>query len=169
MATYSKEIPADLLKRSQVDELVLEFIITGAKTARQVKLQNAPVITMFDTGDSSQTAVDNLLGTASDVTYATSFGSTALGTDAFGFVIAHGSAQKILSVQAQTYQSAGGTPANTMVIFEGEGAVETALPNTLTNKCAVTAAGNIYGRFIATNIDSVTAGAIRLTIRFEAS
>jgi hypothetical protein len=168
MATFSKEIPDERLKASQVDELSLDFVITGAKTMRQVAGQNAPVITLFDNGDSSQTAVDALLGVASDVTYATSFGSTAMGTDAIGFVIAHGSAMDLVSVEAITYQTAGGTPANTYAIVEGARQATTALANTLTNGCAVTPSGHIYGRVIAANADSTTAGRLKLRIKYRA-
>jgi len=169
MATFNKVTPDDRLQRSQFDELVVEFLVTGAKTASQMTLQGAPVIFGYDAAAFVQADVDTLLGTANDVVVATSFGSTALGTDAFGFVIAHGSAKKLISVTAFTYQAAGGTPVSTHLLYVGAGAATTALPNTLVNNCAVTAGGNIYGKFIALNLDAVTAGAIKLIVRYEAA
>lgn len=168
MSTFSKEIPDERLKRSQYDEVVVEYIVSGAKTAAQVTLQNAPAILMFDTGDSSQAAVDALLGDAADITYATSFSATSLGTDAIGFVVAHGSAKKAISCAVYTCQTAGGSPTNFQVLFNGEGAVTTALASALSNKFAVTPAGHLYGKAVLTNIDSATAGSIRIVLRFEA-
>ena len=169
MATFDKVTPDDRLKRSQFDEVHFEFLITGAKTAAQMTLQGAPVIFGFDATSFVQADVDSLLGVVNDVAVATSFGSTAMGTDAFGFVVAHGSAKKLISVTATTYQAAGGTPVNTAVLYAGNGANQTATPNTLVNSCAVTPAGNIYGKFVALNADSVTTGAIKIVVRFEAA
>lgn len=168
MATFSKEIQDERMKSSQLDEITFDFVITAAKTMRQVAGQSAPAITVFDTGDSSQTAVDTLLNTANDVTYATSFGSTAMGTDTIGFIFAHGSALDIIDVHVSTIQTAGGTPANTTKVFEASRTATTALANTNVDACAVTASGNIYGRFIAANIDSVTTGRVVLRIRYKA-
>lgn len=169
MGTYSKEIPDERLKRSQYDEVKIQYIIGSAKSATQVTLQNAPAILMFDTGDSSQAAVDALLGDAADITYATSFSSTSLGTDAIGFVVAHGSAKKAISAFVKSCQTAGGSPTNFQVLFNGEGAVTTALASALSNKFAVTPAGHLYGKCVLTNIDSCTAGSIEIVLRFEAA
>lgn len=169
MATFSKEVPDDRLKRSQFDEVTFEFLVTAAKTATQMTLQGAPVIFGFDTGDFVQASVDTLLGTANDVVVATSYGSTAMGTNAFGFVVAHGSCKKVISVTASSYQTAGGTPENNFVMFAGAGASQTALPNTLVANCAPTAAGNFYGKVILGNIDSATAAVIKITVRIEAA
>lgn len=168
MATYSKEIPDDRLKRSQVDEVKFDISITAAKTASQFPLQNAPMVLMFDTGDSTQAAVDTLLGVANDVTYATSFSATSLGTDAIGFVIAHGSAKKAISCFI-TYRGTVGDTTTVLVNFVGEGASQTVLASALSNKFAVTPAGNLYGKAVVTGIDACTTGTLQIVLRFEAA
>lgn len=168
MSIYSKEVPDERLRDSQVDEVVLEFIISGAKTISQVTLQNAPVIAIFDTGSSSQAEVDALLGDVSDIAYATSFSAVALGTDALGFVVSHGAAKRAVSCAAYSIQVAGGTPTNFQVLFNGNGASTTALASSLGNKFAVTPGGHLYGTVVLTNIDATTSGSIRLVLRFKA-
>ena len=168
MATYSKEIPDDRLKRSQFDEVKFDIRITGAKTASQFPLQNAPLILMFDTGDSSQAAVDSLLSTDDDITYATSFSATSLGTDAIGFVVAHGSAKKAISCFL-TYRGTAGDTTTVLVNFIGEGASQTVLASALSNKFAVTPAGHLYGKAVITGIDACTTGTLQIVLRFEAA
>jgi len=166
MATHSKVIPDERLQKSQVDTLTFKFNITAAKTASQIALQGAPVLFGFDTGDFNQTQTDNMLGTANDVVVATSFGSTAMGSNYFGFIIAHNSAKAVLGARIETIQTTGGTPANSFAYVIGEGVATTALPDAATSKISVSPAGNIYGRFSAGNLDSVTAGTILITIDF---
>lgn len=171
MSTHYRVIPDERLQRSQVDTIKLTFQVTAAKTAAQIALQGAPAIIGFDTGDFSQTAVDNLLAlstntAAGDITVATSFGSTAMGTNVFGFVISHGSATSVLALRYESVQTAGGTPVNSFGLVAGQGTSTTAIPNTLqtTGICAVSAGGHIYGNCVMGNIDSVTAGYIILEI-----
>lgn len=159
MPTFMKDVPSDALKRSQVDSVQIVYKITAAKTASQLQGQVAPAAIMFDTGDSSQAAIDTLLGTASDITYATSFGSTALGTDAFGLVVAHGAAKSAVAMKVTQVQTAGGTPAANVIYVAGNLQDTTALANTLTSKFAVTAAGNLYCQVVGnSNTDATTAG-----------
>lgn len=168
MATFHKEVPDDRLKRSQYDEVKFDFSITAAKTASQFTLQNAPLLLMFDTGDKAQADADLLLGTANDVVYATSFSSTSLGTDAIGFMVAHGSAKKAIACFA-TYRGTVGDTTTVLVNFVGEGAVTTTLPSALSNKFAVTPAGNLYGKLVITGIDACTTGTLQIVLRYEAA
>lgn len=167
MSTFNKEVNDERLKRSQYDEVVFDFNISGAKTAAQFPLQNAPLALMFDTGDSSQAAIDALLGDSADVTYATSFSATSLGTDAIGFVVAHGTARKAIGCKIHYCGTAGDT-TTVLVNFQGEGAVTTALASALSNKFAVTPAGHLYGKAVVTGIDACTTGTFQLVLRFEA-
>lgn len=168
MATHLKIIPDERLQGALVDTVKLVFRITAAKTISQPSGIAAPVIAGFDAADFVQASVDALSSSAaSGITVATSFGSTAMGTDMFGFVLAHGSAKRVHYVIATVYQSAGGTPVNTYKIFNGAGASTTALANTLTDGCAVSTEGMIYGRFVSANIDSVTTGGIEIEIGFS--
>ena len=168
MATFHKECPDDRLKRSQFDEVKFDYRITAAKTASQFPLQNAPVALMFEAGDSSQAAIDLLLGTANDVVYATSFSSTSLGTDAIGFVIAHGSAKKAIGCFI-TYRGTVGDTTTVLVDFIGEGASTATLASALSNKFAVTPAGHLYGKAIVTGIDACTTGILQIVLRYEAA
>jgi hypothetical protein len=168
MTTFNKVTPDDRLQRSQFDEVKFDFSITAAKTASQFPLQAGPLVVMFDTGDSTQAAVDSLLGTANDVVYATSFSSTSLGTDAVGFVIAHGSARKAVSCFI-TYRGTVGDTTTVLLNFVGEGAATTTLASALSNKFAVTPAGNLYGKAVVTGIDACTTGTFQIVLRYEAA
>ncbi len=168
MTTFHKDIPDDRLKRSQLDEVKFDFRITAAKTASQFPLQNAPLLLMFDTGDSTQAAADALLGTANDVVYATSFSATSLGTDAIGFIISHGSAKKAIAAFL-TYRGTAGDTTTVLTNFIGEGALTTTLASALSNKFAVTPAGNLYGKAVITGIDACTTGTLQLVLRYEAA
>lgn len=168
MGTYHKEIQDDRLKRSQFDEVVFDFNITAAKTAGQFALQNAPLALMFDTGDKTQANIDDLLGDTNDVVYATTFSATSLGTDAIGFVVAHGTAKKAISCKIH-YRGTAGDTTTVLVNFAGEGAVTTTLASALSNKFAVTPAGHLYGKAIVTGIDACTTGTFQLVLRFEAA
>lgn len=159
MPTFSKDLPSDALRKSQVDSVIIIYKITAAKTASQLTDSQAPSILMFDTGDSSQAAVDALLGTDDDITYATSFGSTALGSNAVGLVVKNGAAKSAVYTLVTNTQTAGGTPALDVASIVGNGTSTTALANTLSSKYAVTAAGNLYLQFVGnSNLDACTAG-----------
>ena len=101
-------------------------------------------------GNLTQAAIDAFLGIAGDVTAATSFGATAMGTDSLGFVInMMGQAVSAISIQACLYDATA-VPVGAL----GQGAVTTALTDALTTKVAVTAGGNLYGRVVATGLDA---------------
>lgn len=168
MATFNKEVNDERLKRSQYDEVVFDFNISAAKTAAQFPLQNAPVLLAFDTGDQTQATVDALLGDTADITYATSFSATSLGTDAIGLVVAHGTAKKAIGCKIH-YRGTAGDTTTVLVNFQGEGAVTTALPSALSNKFAVTPAGHLYLKAVVTGIDACTTGTFQVVLRFEAA
>jgi len=123
-----------------------------------------PIIHGCDSGDFVQATVDSFLGVTSDITVATSFGSTAMGTDAYGFIIAmNGQVASAVAAEGITYLA---TPVPAAV--QGAGTVTTALPNTLTQGFAITASGNIYGRLILTGGDAGTAvNHIRLAVHLK--
>lgn len=163
MSTFHKELPDEAVKAGQLDSVKVVFKRSGAKAAAMVAGCAAPALCLFDTGDSSQAAVDTLLGTASDITYATSFGSTALGTDAIGVVVKCQAAKSLVYAKVTDYQSAGGSPALAVVYITGNLQSTTALADTLSNKAAVTAAGNLYLQCVPnSNTDDATAGFIEV-------
>lgn len=156
---------SDELQDSQVSTIELLLVVTGAKGLRQLKTTNAKLITGFDAGDFVQADIDALVG-ASQIDAATAFGSTAMGTNAVGFVLdTKGQVAKVLAVEALVVSTAGGTPATSHLLIES---TESALPNTLTSGIEKTANGDLYGRVVASNVDAATAGYIHLRIFFRA-
>lgn len=169
MPTFHKELPDDAAKASQFDSMKIVFKRSGAKAAAQIAGSNCPALCIFDTGDSSQSAVDTLLGTDDDITYATSFGSTALGTDAIGVIVKCEAAKSAVYAVVTDYQSAGGTPALAKVYISGNLQSTTALADTLSNKFAVTPAGNLYLQCVPnSNTDDATAGFIEVELFYVA-
>lgn len=168
MGTYHKEVQDERLKRSQFDEVKFEYIISAAKTAAQFPLQNAPVLLAFDTADQTQALADALLGDTADIVYATAFSATSLGTDAFGFIVAHGSAKKAIGCFV-TYRGTVGDTTTVLVNFIGEGAATTGLTSALSNKFAVTPAGHLYGKAVVAGLDACTTGMLSVVLRFEAA
>lgn len=150
--------PASQYKSPQLQKLapfVLEYWLTATTKTLTLPAQEMgyPIIHGCDATDFVQATVDTFLGIANDVVVATSFGSTAMGTDAYGFIInMQGQAAQAAWACATVYLA---TPVPNGVI--GAGSVTTALPNTLTQGCAVTAGGNIYGRLILAGLDAGTA------------
>jgi hypothetical protein len=149
------------LAASQPHELKLIFsIASGVPTL--INTKNLPPI-IFGTaaGDFTQAAVNALLGldsasSTSEIDTTVAFGSTAMGTDAFGFVLAcAGQIDTVLGMEA--------------VLYDAEDlkfvAKVTSLPNTLTSGLLVTPDGNLVGRVIPTGLDTET-GQLVLTIYF---
>lgn len=165
------------LSRSQYPVIDALITITGAKTnADQNYPYQAPILFGYDSTDLTQALVEGFLGHTSQIVCATAFGSTAMGTDALGFVIDMGG---LISVQ--TGLSAGGQAAQLSgveVLFTtaaGAQAVSglwvpgsrTALPNTLASAAAVSPDGDIYGRVVLTGLDAATAGYVHLRWYFQ--
>jgi len=160
-------LKSDALQLRQFNELKFQFNITGAKTAALCTPQKgSPLAFGFDAGGDLTTAsLNSFLGLTGDVVGDTAFGSTAMGTDALGFVInMEGQAKKAVFMRATVVTTAGGTPATVEIGKEG---VSTALTDALSIAYAVSPAGNLYGRIIASNLDSGTAGFIELVLMFQ--
>lgn len=149
----------------------LQFLweITGAKAASIVNPKFDATFGFDAPGSATaalgQTTIDNLLGSTNEVVAATAFGSTAMGTDAFGFVIDMDG--QIKSVKAATITSnVGASGATVTAVCEGQ---TSALPNTLPALARVqkTTGGNLAGQFVLANLDSATDGIVILEVIVE--
>jgi hypothetical protein len=162
MGKPATQLKAPLLQK--LEPYILDYVFTD--TAKTISLaahqMGYPIIHGHDAGDFVQATVDSFLGITNDVVVATSFGSTAMGTDAYGFIIncqgqAASAAWAEMTVNmAFAIQASTTVLQSQQVIVVGAGLVTTALPNTLTAGFAVTAGGNIYGRLICTGLDAGT-------------
>ena len=153
-------IRASGIANHQPEQIDVVFKITGAKTAVPV-IQGIEAIWGADAGSFTQSAADALLGTGDIAAVTTSFGSTRMGTDAFGLILGlEGNVRQLISVEA-TVQLATGASA---VYSCGPSAA--ALTDALADKCEfkLTALGNIYGSITAANLDAATSGFIHLRI-----
>ncbi|HYD02008.1 MAG TPA: hypothetical protein VEB22_12340 [Phycisphaerales bacterium] len=164
----------DKLQSSQPQCVRLAFKITGAKTVTEVL--GAPVAYTFDAGLDTAAEIaailPDLAAATDEFTAATAWGSTAMGTDAFGFIVdMGGQARKVLYVEARLY---GGSDANITSMngvtgadpvlgcgFQGQ---TTALTNALTNQCTVSSQGNVGGHIVITGLDALTAGLLVIDI-----
>lgn len=149
------------LAASQPHELKLFFTITaGAPTLIGTK-NLPPVVYGVADSDFSQAAVNAMLGLDSassteEIDVSVAFGSTAMGVDAFGFVLnCGGQVDTVLGMEATLYDA------------EQDNFVPrvTSLPDTLTQGLLVTPLGNLAGRVIPTGLDSET-GQLVITIYF---
>lgn len=155
------------LAASQPHALKLVFTITAGAPTQLLTKNLPPVIFGTATGDFTQAAVNALLEKDSDgadlsttstaeIDTSVAFGATAMGVDAFGFVIAcDGQIDNVLGMEATLYDA------------EQDNFVPkvTSLPDTLTEGLLVTPAGNLAGRVIPTGLDAET-GYLALTIYF---
>lgn len=166
------------LYRSQYSVIDSIISITGAKTsADQNYPYAAPILYGYDAADLTQTLVESFLGHTSQIVCATAFGSTAMGTDALGFVIdmggaisvqtglsANGQAASLSGVEA-VFTTAAGAQAASGLWVPGS---RSALPNTLASAAAVSPDGDIYGHIVLTGLDAATAGYVHLRWYFTA-
>lgn len=140
----------------QKEPQALDFYINLASGVPSLTTNMAGYPIIFGTSAATpltQAEIDAFLGVSGDITAATSFGSTAMGVDAIGFVInMQGQAQSALWASSTLYVA-----TRIFNAVEGAGVTTTALPNTLTQGFAVTPAGNLYGRLIPTGLDSASA------------
>jgi hypothetical protein len=149
------------LAASQPHQLKLVFTVTAGVVTQIATKNRLPII--FGTADSAftQAAVNALLGVDSatsteEIDTTVAFGSTALGVDAFGFVLAcSGQIADVVGMEAVLYD------AEDMKFVPKV----TSLPDTLTAGLLVTPAGNLAGRVIPTGLDSET-GQLVITIHF---
>ncbi len=143
--------------------------ITGAKAASVITPRFDTTFGFDAPGSATaalgQTTIDNLLGSTNEVLAATAFGSTAMGTDAFGFVIAMNGQNKSVK-QATITSNVGAGGASVTASALGQ---TTALPNTLPALARVqkTTGGNLAGQVVLAGLDSATAGFIRLDVYVE--
>lgn len=161
----------DAIQASQYQELVFAWSITGAKAASLLNA-GAPIAHTFDAGLDTLAEITAALPnmTTDEFTAATAWGSTAMGTDAFGFVIdmsgeygaATGQARRVRFVECHVSGTASSVPL--IAAFAGQ---QTALTNALTNQCTVGSLGNIGGHIVVTGLDALTSGLILLRIYLE--
>ena len=91
----------------QPQVLRLQYNITGAKACSPIVPNSASYV--FYDALSSQSQVDNFLGTTNEFLY-TVFGSTAMGNDAFaGLVNMAGQASSVVQIVARCYSNTGGS------------------------------------------------------------
>lgn len=155
------------LAASQPHSLKLVFTITAGAPTQLLTKNLPPVIFGTAAGDFTQAAVNALLEkdsngdslsatSTAEIDTSVAFGSTAMGVDAFGFVIAcDGQVDDVLGMEATLYDAEQDN-------FVAKAA---ALPDTLTEGLLVTPAGNLAGRVIPTGLDAET-GYLVLTIHF---
>jgi hypothetical protein len=148
----------DALARSQPD--VLEFWVqetagTLSFIQSQSGLQSC-LIHGLAAGDFTQAAADALLGVPNDVITATMFGSTAMGTDAYGFILAcNGQVERVAYMEYQFWLA---SEVENLVL-----GTTTAPTNALTEVAYKTPAGNIAGRIIPAGFDAGT-GVLKVTL-----
>lgn len=152
---------------SQPHSLKLVFTITAGAPTQLLTKNLPPVIFGTAASDFTQAAVNALLEkdsngdslsatSTAEIDTSVAFGSTAMGVDAFGFVIAcDGQVDDVLGMEATLYDA----EQDNFV------AKATSLPDTLTEGLLVTPAGNLAGRVIPTGLDAET-GYLVLTIHF---
>lgn len=147
------------LAASQPSVLRLFFSVTSGAVTHLLSRDLPPVVFGVASGDFTQAAVNKLLekdssgadlsaSSTAEVDVATAFGATAMGVDAFGFVIQfRGQVARCAGAMAYLF------PGTEDVKFTPQTAT---LPNTLTQGLLVTPAGNLAGRVIPTGLDSAT-------------
>lgn len=171
------------LARSQYVILDSIITITGAKTyADQQYPYTFPALYGYDSTDLTQTKVEAFLQHPSAITCATSFGSTALGTDTLGFVVdtaglylpnpavvgQRPSVGQVASVAGlQVAANLGGTGSSYWV--PGTPPSTTILPNTLPSAIGVSSDGDPYGHVVITGLDAATSGFIHLRFYLTAN
>jgi hypothetical protein len=169
------------LAQSQYSTLDVMLSITGAKTnADNNYPYKFPALFGYDSTDLTQTLVEAFLGHTSQIVCATAFGSTAMGTDALGFVIDMGAA-----ISVQTGLSSGGQASQVSGIYVQAALTSTAsaavapvtawvpgsrsaLPNTLASAIAVSPEGDLYGHVVITGLDAATAGFVQIKVLYTA-
>jgi hypothetical protein len=167
MGLTSLTLIDDRLQASQPSVLNLFYTVTSGAVTRALTRNPSPTIFGTAAGDFTQAAINALLSpdngpaiaaaSTAEVNAAVVFGSTAMGADAFGFVV---------SCQGQIGQIAGfrtsffpGTEDTKFTIPVA------ALPDTLTAGLLLTPLGNLVGRVIPTGLDLGT-GVLQLEIYF---
>lgn len=156
----------DALGAHQKRNFELFYIITGAKTGKFLA-PGPQAIVGYDAGDFTQAACDALLGSSSEFVTATAFGSTAMGTDAFGWILNMGTGQSSGPQGQAAYSSLGmckiianiGGTVSTLLVQT----TTAALPNTLAApaRVQVGSSGNLAGQVVVSGLDAATAGFLK--------
>lgn len=121
-----------------------------------------PAIVVDANGDSTQALVNTLLevdsagaalsaASTSELDYATACGATALGTDSFAIIAKIGDVKRVVAASAQMFSG-----ASSATVAEAIASSTTVPPNTLTNYCYATPAGNLFVRFVLTGADAAS-------------
>jgi hypothetical protein len=151
----------DLARLDPIESVFCVTLASGVPTICAGQI-GYPVFMGKDEGTFTQAAVDAFLGSVNEFAVTTAFGSTAMGTDTFGFVLnLQGQAKSALYVDGSL--SLVVTDPGAMAVGPGKGTVTTVLADTLVTTCAVTTLGNIYGRVTIEGYDG--AGGISAIIR----
>ncbi len=149
------------------DEMILKWNITGAKTSTPLPLNRSSVMTVYD-AIAAQATIDNFLGTTNEFLIA-QFDATAMGTDAFGFLINmsggapglntttnRAQAAQLLCVEVTLHSGSQGATA----VNEGVASIATLTSSSLATEFALGSYGNIAGRAILSGLDILTTGII---------
>lgn len=151
----------DMLEQGQsvaVDLLI--SVASGVPTITPVGNKTASAVLLGTSAAAplDQTTIDSFLGITGDIVAATAFSSTALGTDAMGFVInMKGQAKSAIALEYSLYAAT--------VVVDGKLATASALTSALTSAVTVSAGGNIYGRVVASGFDAATC-LMRVTVHY---
>lgn len=144
--------------KSQPREVVLLYEITGAKAVSPL-IASLPALVTFD-AIADQSTIDNFLGTSSEFTIA-KFDATAMGTDAFGGVVAMlGQADLAVHMVARIYSTAGGV----VEAINAVKAVSSLTDSSLTVQYAKGSDGNLGFRLVSTGLDALTSGLIEVRL-----
>lgn len=144
-------LKSDLLQKGQVHELDIYIQQTAGAQSYVAGLQclQGAMIIGDTAGEFTQAAADSLLGVSNDVITATVFGSTAMGTDSLGMIIAmQGQVESLVYMQ---YSFWLGTEVANLLL-----GTSTAPTDALTEVAYKTPAGNIAARVIPAGFDAGT-------------
>jgi hypothetical protein len=146
----------DRLGKTDPRTLTLVWNITGAKTVVSAPI-GQPVLPTYD-AISSQATINDFLGTVDEFTTA-QFDATAMGADAFGFLVdMQGQCQSLVGMEVTCYSSTGGATAVTRYVKAG-----TLAASTLETAVQLGAYGNLAGKIDFGNtpdFDALTSGSI---------
>jgi len=140
------------LAASQPHVITLAFTVTSGTVTQLLTKDLPPIIFGTAAGSFTQAAVNALLGVSDsasteEINTTVAFGSTAMGVDAFGFVLdCDGQIETVVGMESTLYPT------------EQDNFVPkvSSLPDTLTEGLLVTPDGNLAGRVIPTGLDSAT-------------
>ena len=145
---------SERLGKTQARVLRFELNITGAKAASPI-VPGAPILSNYD-AFASQAAINTYLGTTNEFLLA-AFDATAMGTDAFGGVIAlDGQCARVTRMEVSSFTGTGGLTEVTRTVA----AVDTLTASSLTTQVARGANGNVGFRAILPGVDALTSGLI---------